>query len=264
MTARPRFLQLLQLLCVGTLTVALLTLVGPGAHAGLLAEATRIIYPAGAPARTLTLTNTNDWPVVVQTWFDRGAGDPEVSPAPPFIALPAIFRLSPGGVQTLRIVYTGEPLPADRESVYWLNLYEIPPAVAGDATPDDPDADRLDLAVNTQLKLFYRPDAVPAPEGLAEQLRFSLAQENDHWVIDCHNPTPWHASFAGLSVDGVNHGTTSELHARQDPDMMTPPHSTHRYRLAPGTPKPDSTVRFSLIDDGGFAHEHTGRLRQAQ
>jgi len=243
-----------------TLAVAtLLALASPEAAAGLLAEATRIIYPAGANARTLTLTNTNDWPVVVQTWFDHGEGDPDVSPAPPFIALPAIFRLAPGGVQTLRILHTGEPLPPGRESVYWFNLYEIPPAA-----PMSGNDARLDLAINTQLKLYYRPDAVAEPDHLAEQLRFSLMEENGYWHIECHNPTPWHASFAGLSVDGVNHGTTGALHARQDPDMMTPPHSSRRYPITPGQPKPDAPVRFSLIDDGGFAHEHTGRLRQAR
>jgi len=162
-------------------------------------------------------------------------------------------------VQTLRIVYTGEPLPADRESVYWLNLYEIPPAAP---LSDADDTARLDLAVNTQLKLFYRPDAVPAPDHLAEQLRFSLAQENGHWHIECHNPTPWHASFSGLSVDGVNNGAIGELHARQNPDMMTPPHSTRRYPLTPGQPKPDAPVRFSLIDDGGFVHTYVEPLRQ--
>jgi len=247
---------------------ALLTLAGPAAEAGLLAEATRILYPAGASARTLTLTNTNAWPVVVQTWFDHGAGDPDATPVPPFIATPAVFRLDPGGVQTLRIVHTGETLPAERESVYWLNLYEIPPAVAADASPDDPDADRLDLAVNTQLKLFYRPPGLTAPENLAEQLHFSLVADNGHWAIDCHNPTPWHASFAGLRVAGVNadtsDGTTTDLPARQAPDMMTPPHTTRRYPLAPGQPQPDAPIKFSLIDDGGVAQTYEGRLQRGK
>jgi len=237
----------------------------PCAHAGLLAEATRIIYPAGAPARTLTLTNTNDWPVVVQTWFDHGEGDPEALAAPPFIAIPAIFRLAPQAVQTLRIVATGEALPDTRESVYWLNLYEIPPAAPDPDTTLDTNADtaRLDLALNTQLKLFYRPQGLPQPENLTEklasQLHFQIEAQNGHWFIACHNPTAWHASFAGLAVDGK----AGELPARQEPDMMTPPQTTRRYRLAPGTPAPDATVKFSLIDDGGFGREYEGTLRQA-
>jgi len=234
----------------------------PTAHAGLLAEATRIIYPADAAARTLTLTNTNAWPVVVQTWFDHGEGDPEVLAAPPFIAIPAIFRLAPGAVQTLRIVATGEALPTDRESVYWLNLYEIPPAAPDTDTPSEADTARLDLALNTQLKLFYRPQGLPQPENITEhlaaQLNFQLEAQNSQWFIACHNPTAWHASFAGLVVDGQ----AGELPAQQEPDMMTPPKTTRRYRLAPGTPLPDATVTFSLIDDGGFGREYQQRLSQ--
>jgi len=63
MTQRPRLQHLLR--ACALLTTAILALASPATVAGLLAEATRIIYPAGAPARTLTLTNTNDWPVVV-------------------------------------------------------------------------------------------------------------------------------------------------------------------------------------------------------
>jgi len=250
------------------LTIApLIALAGQTAHAGLLAEATRIIYPAGAPARTLTLTNTNAWPVVVQIWFDHGEGDPEALAAPPFIAIPAIFRLAPGSVQTLRIVATGEALPETRESVYWLNLYEIPPAAPQADTPSNPDADtaRLDLALNTQLKLFYRPQGLPQPENLTEdlaaQLHFQLEAQNGQWFIACHNPTAWHASFAGLAISGID-GQAGELQAQQEPDMMTPPQTTRRYRLAPGTPLPDATVEFSLIDDGGFGREYVGTPRQ--
>jgi len=243
---------------------ALLARASQTAHAGLLAEATRIIYPAEAAARTLTLTNTNAWPVVVQAWFDHGEGDPDAAIAPAFIATPAVFRLAPGAVQSLRIVATGEPLAADRESVWWLNLYEIPPA--GDVTGHASDnAARLDLAINTQIKLFYRPPGLAAPENLAEQLEFHLEEDSPatpgHWAIVCHNPTAWHASFAGLSVAGDRDGHPALLYAQQAPDMMTPPHSTRRYPLAPGQPTPGAPVQFSLIDDGGFAQAGQGRSR---
>jgi len=255
-------------LCL-TLAALLLALASLPAHAGLLAEATRIIYPADASARTLTLSNTNAWPVVVQAWFDHGEGDPDAAPAPAFIATPAVFRLAPGAVQTLRILATGEPLAADRESVWWLNLYEIPPA--GDGTGNvtanaSDDAARIDLAINTQIKLFYRPPGLAAPENLAEQLEFRLEEDSPEnpgqWTIVCHNPTAWHASFAGLSIAGSHDGTPTLLYAQQAPDMMTPPHTTRRYPLAPGQPDRDAPVQFSLIDDGGFAQAGQGRSRR--
>jgi len=241
------------------LLFAWMTLCASTAQAGLLLESTRIVYPASAPARTLTLSNTNDWPVVVQAWFDHGEGDPQAL-QPPFIVLPAVFRLNPGEAHTLRILPTGEPLPETQESVYWLNLYEVPPA-ALDADMDS-DAARLDLALNTQLKLFYRPDGLDAlgdiGAHLAEELRFSLKAEDGYWFIVCHNPTAWHASFAGLAVENTG-GGTQPLVAIQEPDMMTAPYSERRYRLPPGQPRLDAPVQFTLIDDAGFGHTYQAK-----
>ncbi|WP_016678677.1 fimbria/pilus periplasmic chaperone, partial [Yersinia pestis] len=42
------------------------------ALAGLIAGSTRIIYQPELRERTLMLANTNDYPVVVQTWIDNG------------------------------------------------------------------------------------------------------------------------------------------------------------------------------------------------
>jgi len=246
---------------------AWMALCAGAAHAGLLTEATRIIYPASASARTLTLSNTSDWPVVVQAWFDHGEGDPQAL-SPPFIVLPAVFRLNPGQTHTLRILSTGDPLPETQESVYWLNLYEVPPS----APEDDGDATvRLDLALNTQLKLFYRPVGLNAPAGLAggvtrhlaEQLRFTLQEEKaadgiSQWFVVCHNPTAWHASFAGLAVQNTG-GGTQPLVVIQEPDMMTAPYSERRYRLPPGQPRLDAPVQFTLIDDAGFGHTYQAK-----
>ncbi|MEX5715499.1 molecular chaperone [Serratia ureilytica] len=74
----------------------------------------------------------------------------------PFVALPSVFALQPSALKGLRILFAGANLPADRESVFWLNLYEIPPTRP--ATP--PLASRVTLAMNTQMKIFYRPRAL--------------------------------------------------------------------------------------------------------
>jgi len=44
----------------------------------------------------------------------------------PFVILPAVFRMQPAGIQSLRVFYNGAALPSNKESVVWLNLYEIP------------------------------------------------------------------------------------------------------------------------------------------
>lgn len=224
------------------------------ADAGLLAEATRVIYTAGQRERSLMLANTNPYPVVVQTWIDQGAGDPESAQAP-FVVLPAVFRLQPSGIQGLRILHNGDALPEDRESVFWLNLYEIPPT----ASDQQDTQDRLELAMNTQLKLFYRPAGLkPEPAEVADRLSFSVRQENGEWFLVCRNPTPYHASFTALALEAAE---GDPLAVEAEMDMMTAPFTERRYRLAPGQPPSGARVRFGLVNDGGFVIEREAPLR---
>lgn len=66
------------------------------------------------------------------------------------MVLPAVFKMQAGSVQALRIINKGENLPSDRESVYWLNLYEIPPRERSNI---DVHA-QVAMAMNTQMKIF--------------------------------------------------------------------------------------------------------------
>jgi len=165
------------------------------ACAGLLAAATRVIVGEGQRDVSLMLANTNDYPVIVQTWVDRGEANPDV--LAPFVSLPSVFHLPPQAVQGLRILLVdAQTLPRDRESVFWLNLHEVPPT--RNATAREP-RDTLALAMNTALKIFYRPKDLPRVD-VAAQLRFALERVAGTWVITCRNPTPYHASFTTLEV----------------------------------------------------------------
>ncbi|SDT51074.1 P pilus assembly protein, chaperone PapD [Pseudomonas prosekii] len=217
------------------------------ARAGLMPEQTRLIFHEGQTQRSLMLANTNAYPVVVQTWVDNGEGNraPEDSVSA-MIALPSVFRLQPQALQGLRIVYDGSALPKDRESVSWLNLYEIPPAKV-----DAPAlSTRVAVAMNTQMKIFYRPANLPsAPEKMAGALTFRIEQQAGTWVLVCHNPSPYHASFSSLRV-GVQ---GSEQPVAKSLDMMAPPLSEKAYPLANFSHGADARVpvSYTLVDDGG-------------
>jgi len=212
------------------------------AHAGVLADATRVIYAHDAPAQSLMLVNTNDYPVIVQTWVDHGEADPNI--LAPFVSLPSVFRLMPKETQGIRVLLAdADTLPQDRESVFWLNLYEIPPTLKASAATSH---DSLALAMNTALKIFYRPKDLPRVD-LAAQLRFVLEHIEGRWVITCHNPTPYHASFTTLEVvDG-----SAVTKVQGDMDMMTAPFAQRRYVLG-DQPPAGQTLRYALVDDAGF------------
>lgn len=217
------------------------------ADAGILVGRTRLIMEEGQQERSLTLANTNDYPVIVQTWVDNGEGsnapDAVVSAMMP---LPGAFRLQPDEIRHLRVLYTNDPLPGDRESVFWLNLYEIPLLHA------DPDTEqaRLLVGINTQIKIFYRPKNLPSSSGdVGRQLAFRLEKTADGWVLVCRNGSPYFASFAALDVTIGDR----RIEAAQAPDMMTPPMSERRYPLSSLVPDvaAGGEAGYILIDDSG-------------
>lgn len=158
------------------------------ANAGIMPSSTRIIYQEGTTEQSLMLANTNPYPVMVQTWVDNGEidGTPEKANAP-YIALPAVFRMQPNTMQGLRIIYNQHPLPTDRESVFWLNLYEVPPTKSAQSASSP----KVKMTMNTQMKIFYRPKSLKEkPQDWAGKLQFSLFRRGDMLVIRCTNPTP--------------------------------------------------------------------------
>lgn len=102
------------------------------------------------------LQNGDNSPSLVQAWLDTGdaSGSPG-SVRVPFVITPPVSRIEPGTGQTLRIMYTGEPLPRDRESVFYLNVLDIPPRPEfGGKKADVGNVNYLQLAVRSRIKLF--------------------------------------------------------------------------------------------------------------
>ncbi|MCO4855733.1 molecular chaperone [Herbaspirillum sp. WGmk3] len=227
------------------------------AEAGLMPERTRLVFSQGERELSLRLANTNPHAVVVQSWVDQGEGSqaPDTVQSALFV-LPAVQRLSPQAIGQVRVLTTGEPLPTDRESVFWLNLYEIP--LLADAPQAS--APRLLLGLNTQIKVFHRPHGLadPGPQW-SDALHFRLQWQAGQWVLVCRNDSPYFASLASLRVsDGRR-----ELVPRAAPDQMAPPYGEQVFVL----PVDDATLpwqqprlSFQLIDDDGRSSEHARSL----
>lgn len=219
----------------------LLALITPAAMAGVMPATTRVIYPQGEREKTLMLVNANDYPVIAQTWVDNGEGSPDAD-GMPFVILPPVFRLAAGAMQGLRIIYNHDPLPQDRESVFWLNLYEVPPDAPANGTP------HLRLAMNTQLKIFYRPQGITiTPEEAIGKLTFTQSSNGKDSVIEFHNPTPLNISLTTISVTGHS----GQINARQQNDMMIKAYSNKRYPLSGEAGNEVIKVDATYLSDNG-------------
>lgn len=200
---------------------------------GLSLHQFRIVYPASeTKGITWSMTNNTDRAYLMQSWvrpvdFSTGlpaaeAHNNATEAAIPLLVTPPLKRVEPGEQLTLRLRLTGMSLPQDRESVFYLSVKGIPSA------PDkaSQSGGQLVVAVVNNMKLFYRPQGMPAG-GVAkasEQLRFSL--QGDALVVD--NPTPFYLNFSQLKVGG------KPLPAAQLRTLV-PPKGQQRYPVPGGS-----------------------------
>lgn len=217
--------------------------------AGIMAETTRLIFPAGATERSLMLANTNQYPVLVQTWVDNGDvnNTPEKTDSP-FIVIPAVFKMGAGEIRGIRVVFKTQQLPQDKESVFWLNLYEIPPT----STQASGDKAKLLVAMNTQMKIFYRPKSLTKKvDTIQDNLQFSLIKENDTLILNCHNDSAFYASFGSLKLLAA--GKTYKPETKLD--MMVAPFSTDKFifKTGPIAKGLQFDLEFDLITDTGVS-----------
>ncbi|HTV87243.1 MAG TPA: fimbria/pilus periplasmic chaperone [Dyella sp.] len=182
-------------------SAAFLMAVALQAHAGVVISTTRVVYQANDKEETVKLNNEGTLPLLVQAWLD--SGDINASPAQiavPFTLTPPMFRMDPGKGQALRLRYTGEPLPKDKETLFWLNVLEVPPK---DKTTADTNA--LRMAIRTRIKVMFRPKGLPgSAKDAPGALTWNVVREGDGYALKASNASPYFVNLAtvALSVAG--------------------------------------------------------------
>ena len=140
--------------------VAVLALAGASAYAGVSLESTRVIYKEGQRDISLKLSNTDKLKnALVQIWMDDGDPDADAGQASiPFLINPPLAKIEAAKAQVVRIAFIGDKLNPQSETVFWLNVLEIP--------PKSTEASQLSFAIRSRVKFFYRPKAIQALEPL--------------------------------------------------------------------------------------------------
>ncbi|OAE45235.1 long polar fimbrial chaperone LpfB [Enterobacter cloacae] len=168
------------------LAMALLTLTLTSARAGVVIGGTRIIFDGAKKEASISITNPDNVPYLIQSWIDVQDGQ---SGKAPFIITPPLYRLDGGQKNLERIVMTGS-LPQGQESLFWLNIKAIPSA--------SKQMNALQIAVKTRIKLIYRPEHLRAstPEDQANKLTWHRAGN----TLQVNNPTPYVINFNEITV----------------------------------------------------------------
>jgi chaperone protein PapD len=165
-------------------------------------DRTRLVFDGDSKSVSLRITNENKvLPYLAQAWIEDPSGKKITEP---LVLLPPVQRIEPGEQSQLKVqsMASVQHLPQDRESLFYFNLREIPPKSSKPNT--------LQLALQTRIKLFYRPHAIQvkrADYNSPFQEKLTLSREGDKYRVN--NPTPYYISLvnAAASVDGkTSHG----------------------------------------------------------
>lgn len=150
---------------VGPLAAALtIGAVSLPAHAAIALDRTRVIFDGDLKTVSLNISNQNkQLPYLAQGWIEDDRGNKIQSP---FTVLPPVQRVEPGKPSQVKIqsLPAARQLPQDRETLYYFNLREIPPRSNKPNT--------LQIALQTRIKMFYRPAAL-APKRMPHRGRSS-------------------------------------------------------------------------------------------
>ncbi|EHS5725539.1 fimbria/pilus periplasmic chaperone [Escherichia coli] len=207
------------------------------ASASIVISGTRIIYPENEKEITVKVSNPGKLPVLTQSWIDNG--DINTKPeaiSVPFLLTPPLSRINPGKSQTLRLSYTGLPAVSNnKESVYYLNVLEIPPL-----TSDAPE-NRLQVAFRTRIKLFYRPVNLIKKEKSQDAFE-NLLFSTDGKQLIVRNPSLYNVSLVSITI-----GNGKDKYVIEG--KMLSPESTERFSLK--HVYNEHALSYEYIDDWG-------------
>lgn len=193
---------------------------------GVSLGATRIVFPANASQSSIVVNNSDDnLRFLVNAWVEDRDGKKSTD----FNMTPPLSVIGPASEKILGIKFNRpQPLPADRETLYWFNAQAIPQQ---SATKSE---NILQLASLSRIKLFVRPvglqmKAIDAPQNI-------IFSRNGNQIV-VNNPTPYHITLVNL-MDGKT----------VLPNTMVPPKDSVTLQSKSNG---SGTITFSTINDYG-------------
>ncbi|HCR3983774.1 TPA: molecular chaperone [Kluyvera ascorbata] len=170
-------------------------------QAAVSPDRTRVIFNGDNKAASLKLTNASkDLPYLAYSWIEDEKGNKSDAF---FAALPPMQRLEPGAMTQVRIIKQSgvSTLPTDRESLFYYNVREIPPA------PDTAENHAVvQVAMQSKIKMFWRPASLKKKPG--DQKEHAMTFRLNGKTLEVQNPTPYYITLAyfGKDLRGVTAG----------------------------------------------------------
>ena len=202
--------------------------------ASLVLDETRVIYPEADPQESVKVDNPTSLNFLAQAWIEDEHGREEQH----FTVYPPLSRINANSTSSVRIEkIDSEKLPADRETLMWLNIKEIPQRQKADGP-------QLVVAFKSRIKILYRPKSID-PELHESFTKMTWQTLPGKLIVS--NPTPYHITFDKV-WDGAMNNPANEL-----PANMVAPFSSLTIPVPAG--KTVHTVYYDIINDFGGLSE---------
>ncbi|MFP2428881.1 fimbrial biogenesis chaperone [Enterobacter ludwigii] len=170
-----------------------LTTLSTPALSAIALDRTRAIFPGSEKSLALNISNASDKkPYLAQAWLEDAKGKRmDGNTGVPLTVTPALQRVEPGQKSVIRV--NAQPsaaaLPQDRESLFYFSVREVPPK------SERPNV--LQLALQTKIKLFYRPAAIIPERYSRQDDKLVLHKISGGYRIE--NPTPYYITVLGVT-----------------------------------------------------------------
>lgn len=162
-------------------------------NAAVSPDRTRIIFNQSDKSVSVRLTNQSpDSPFLAQSWIE----DKDNKKSRNYItAIPPMLRLEAGEQAQVRLM--GQPtlaqLPADKESLFYYNIREIPPR--------SEQKNVMQIAMQSRIKIFWRPKAIEIPNGQVNLIgKFDISRTSTG--ITLKNKSPYFITVGYIGTDG--------------------------------------------------------------
>lgn len=216
-------------------------------QAAINLDRTRVVFDGSEQSDTVTLKNENGTlPFLAQSWL-TDSEHRKISA--PLMVLPPLQRIEAGGRTLIRLVKTSgiDQIPQDRESLFYLNVREIPPK------PEKVNV--LQIAVQSEIKVFYRPQGIKPVKDDIWQRRLKIRKSGQQFVVE--NPTPYYITVSNIQRQPAGKGA---LYLLKNRAFMIAPKSSVNVDV-----KDPSVQAFSLyyVNDFGGHPELRFACQQA-
>lgn len=181
-------------------------LLSVSAEAAIALDRTRVIFNGGQKNMVVNIRNESQQdPYLAQAWLEDQHGQKISSP---LTVLPPLQRVEPDKDSMIRITTTNVSLlPQDRESLFYFNVREIPPK------SDRPNV--MQIALQTKVKLFYRPASIVPEKNSRQDEKLVLRQVSGGYQVE--NPTPYY-----MTIIAITGGETQKVGKDFEPVMVAP------------------------------------------